>query len=102
MSLLEKIGFGGKPKVNKHGSFSITRKGSAKLQNLSGDTRTRILMALETRGSSQSLDDIAEASGVSRGQVEKLMQTLVAGGYVRDIEDEASAEDDDGDGMDDN
>ncbi len=100
MSLLDKI-IGGRNKVNKDGSFSITRRGSAKLQNLSGDARTRILMALETRGSSQSLDDIAEASGLSRGQVEKMIESLVAGGYVQDLAEGRRRGDDDGEGIDD-
>ena len=41
-----------------------------------------IKVGLETRGTSD-LDEIADASGLSRGQVERFIRPLVAGQYIQ-------------------
>lgn len=62
--------------------FRLTQSGTEKLQDFGGDPKSRILVALETRGSSD-VDEIAQTSGLNRGEVERLMPVLVRGGYVQ-------------------
>jgi hypothetical protein len=74
-------------------TFRITEQGREKLQNYAGDPDSQILVALETRGSS-NIDEIAGAcqGRVSRGQVERRMPVLVRQGYAQ--ETSAGMEDD--------
>ncbi|MBU2249380.1 MAG: helix-turn-helix domain-containing protein [Gammaproteobacteria bacterium] len=62
-------------------TFRLTQEGREKLQEFGGDPKSNILMALETRGTSD-LDEICSASGLSRGQVERLLPTMIRGGYI--------------------
>ena len=57
-------------------TFDITQGGREKLQNFSGDPKSRILFALESEGSSD-IREIADKSGVSKGQVERLLPTMI-------------------------
>ena len=70
------------PGIPRNASFRLTQEGREKLQEFSGDPKSRILMALETRGTSD-LDEIAEVSKMSRGQVERFIRPLVAGQYIQ-------------------
>jgi len=55
--------------------FRITPEGEDKLQEYNGDQRSQILIALKTRGSS-NIVEIAQATGLNRGTVEKLIPSL--------------------------
>ena len=63
-------------------TFRLTEQGRDKLQEFSGDPKSRVLVALETRGTSD-INEIAQASGLGRGQVERLVPTMVRGGYIQ-------------------
>jgi len=71
----------------------LTQEGREKLQEFSGDPKSRILMALETRGTSD-LDEIAEASGLSKGQIERFIRPLVAGQYIQYVSSSMGADSD--------
>ena len=63
-------------------TFRLTEQGRDKLQDFSGDPKSRILVMLESRGTSD-VDEIAQASGLSKGQVERLIPSMVRGGYIQ-------------------
>lgn len=65
-------------------TFTLTQKGRDKVQEFGGDPKSLILTALETRGTSD-IDEIAQASGVSKGQIERLLPGMSKGGYVQYI-----------------
>ena len=69
----------------------ITEQGKDKLQEYGGDPKGRILLALETRGSSD-VTEISSASGLSRGEVERMVPVLLKSGYVRFVTSGAVAE----------
>ena len=77
--------------IPKNATFRLTQEGREKLQEFNGDPKSRILMALETRGTSD-LDEIAEASGLSTGQVERFIRSLVAGQYIQYVSTSMEAE----------
>ncbi len=83
MSILGRFVKRGKS-IPPNATFRITQIGQDKLQEFSGDPKSRVLVALETRGTSD-VEEIANASGLSRGQVERLVPSLVRGGYVQYI-----------------
>ncbi len=60
----------------------ITESGKDALSEYGGDERGRILLALETRGSSD-VNKISQASGLTLGQVERAIPGLVTSGYAR-------------------
>ena len=60
----------------------ITEHGKDALGDFGGDTKGRILLALETRGSSD-VQKISETSGLSIGQIERAIPSLIRSGYVR-------------------
>ena len=83
MSVLDRLGRrGGSKNIPANATFRLTQDGREKLQEFGGDPKSRVLVALETRGTSD-IDEISQASGLSRGQVERLVPTLVRGGYVQ-------------------
>lgn len=85
MSILDRLSRGHKGKtIPTNATFRLTQEGRAKLQEFGGDPKSRILVALETHGSSD-IDEISNQSGLSRGQVERLVPTLVRGGYIQYI-----------------
>ena len=63
-------------------TFRLTEQGRDKLQDFSGDPKSRVLIALETRGTSD-VDEISQASGLSKSQVERMIPTMVRGGYIQ-------------------
>jgi len=68
--------------IPPNATFRLTQEGREKLQEFAGDPKSRILVALEARGTSD-IDEIAQASGISRGQVERFVPSLVRGGYIQ-------------------
>ena len=68
--------------IPQNATFRLTQEGREKLQEFTGDPKSQILVALETRGTSD-LEEIAQASSLSRGQVEKFVPSLVRGGYIQ-------------------
>jgi len=83
MSILERFKRKGK-NIPANATFRLTQEGREKLQEFGGDPKSRILVALETRGTSD-VDEIAQASGLGRGQVERMIPVLVRGGYIQYI-----------------
>ena len=67
--------------IPPNATFRLTQSGQEKLQEFSGDPKSRVLVALETRGTSD-IEEIASASGLSRGQVERMIPSMVRGGYI--------------------
>lgn len=67
----------------RNSSFRITEGGRSKLQEdfSSGDPKTRILIALETTQGG-SMEDISQASRMSRGQIERLLPIMVRQGLI--------------------
>lgn len=82
MSLLDRMR--GDHHLDKNTSFRITQEGKEKLLQYGGDPKSRLLQGLESGGSG-SISDIAQISGLSRGLVERLLPSLVRGGYVQPI-----------------
>lgn len=85
-----RVGGGGK-RIPPNATFRLTQEGREKLQEFGGDPKSRILCALETRGTSD-LDEIANASGMKRGELERYIPALVRGGYIQYV----NAQSDDG------
>ncbi len=81
MSTLERF-LHKKPAIPANATFRLTQEGIEKLQDFGSDAKSRILSALETRGSC-GVNEIAQASNLSRGKVERLLPALVASGYVQ-------------------
>lgn len=69
-------------KVPASATFRITEQGKEKLQEFGTDPKHRILMAMETSGTS-NIEEISRSAQVSRGAVERMMPSLVRGGYVQ-------------------
>ena len=65
-------------------TFTLTQLGQSKAENYTGDERTRILMALESNGVS-NIEEISRYSRVSKGRIEKLIPSLIKGGYIQPI-----------------
>ena len=83
MSILDKFAHRGR-NIPQNASFRLTQEGREKLQNFQGDAKSRILVALETEGSS-TVSEIASASGLSKGKVEHLVPSMVRAGYIQYI-----------------
>ena len=83
MSVLDRFGLG-KSILPKNAAFRLTQEGREKLQSYAGTPQARILAALETCGTSDR-DEIANASGMSRGSVERNVMALLQKGYVQRV-----------------
>jgi len=68
--------------IPPNATFRLTQSGKEKLLDFGGDPKSRILMALETRGTSD-ISEISQASGLSKGQVERLVPAMIRGSYVQ-------------------
>ena len=68
--------------IPPNATFRLTQEGRTKLQDFGGDDKSRILTALETRGTSD-VDEISQESGLSKGKVEKLVPAMIKGGYIQ-------------------
>jgi len=84
MSILDKFGIGGKHVLPKNATYRLTQEGREKLQSYTGTPQARLLAALETCGTSDR-DELANASGMSRGSVEKNIVVLLQKGYVQRV-----------------
>lgn len=83
MSILDKLtGRQGRRAIPPNATFRLTQEGREKLQDFGGDPKSRILMALETRGTSD-VDEIAQASGLNRGTVERMIPQMSRAGYIQ-------------------
>ena len=83
MSVLDRFGLG-KTVLPKNSTYRLTQEGREKLQSYTGTPQARILAALETCGTSDR-DELANASGMSRGSVERNVMTLLQKGYVQRV-----------------
>jgi len=83
MSVLDRFGLG-KSVLPKNATYRLTQEGREKLQSYTGTPQARILAALETQGTSDR-NEIASASGMSRGSVEKNLLILLQKGYVQRV-----------------
>jgi DNA-binding MarR family transcriptional regulator len=92
MSFFDRLKGGRSKGIPKNATFRLTQEGREKLQEFSGDPKSQILTALETRGTSD-IDEISQASGLSKGQVERYVSPLIRGGYIQYVS-AASVEDD--------
>ena len=77
--------------IPRNATFRLTQEGREKLQEFAGNPKDRILMTLETRGTCD-IDEIAEGSGMSRGQVERYIRPLAAGQYIQYVSANMGAE----------
>ncbi len=68
--------------IPKNATFRLTEQGREKLQSFSGDPKSRILVTLETDGTS-NIDEICQSSGLNRGEVEKHISSMVSGNYIQ-------------------
>jgi len=78
--------------IPSNATFRLTQEGREKLQDFKGDAKSRILVALETEGTSTA-SEIAAASGLSKGQVERMIPRLTRGGYIQYISGSTAEED---------
>jgi DNA-binding MarR family transcriptional regulator len=69
----------------KNATFRLTQEGREKIQSYTGTPQARILVAMETQGSSADVDEIAGSAGLSRGQVERNLLILLQKGYVQRV-----------------
>lgn len=83
--------FGKSHSVPPSATFTLTQSGRHKVQEFGGDPKSRVLTALETRGTSD-IDEISAASGLNRGQVENLVPSLVRAGYIQYVNSSMSVE----------
>lgn len=81
MSILEKFRLN-KSSIPKNASFRITQEGKEKLQDYRGDAKSRILVALDTDGTS-SVSEIAASSGLSKGAVERIIPSLMRNNFIQ-------------------
>ena len=85
MSMLGRFGIGiGKSVLPKNATFRLTQDGREKLQSYTGTPQARILAALESCGTSDR-DELANATGLSRGQVERNVMALLQKGYIQRV-----------------
>jgi len=70
----------------------LTEQGKDALGEYGGDVKGRIMLALETRGSSD-VNKISSASGLTVGQIEREVPSLIRSGYVRFVTSRAVGDD---------
>ena len=83
MGLMDR--FGRKSAIPRNATFRLTQEGKEKIQTYTGTPQARILVALETQGSSADVDELAGTSGLSKGQVEKNVIALIQKGYIQRV-----------------
>lgn len=85
MSILDRLTGRNRSKIiPPNASFRLTQEGREKLQEFGGDPKSRVLVALETEGTS-NIEEISQTSGLSKGQVERIVPALIRGGYIQYI-----------------
>ena len=82
----------GRRKIPPNASFRLTQEGREKLQDFSGDPKSQVLVALETQGTCD-IDELSQASGLNRGQVERLIPGLLRGSYIQYVSSSMGSED---------
>jgi DNA-binding MarR family transcriptional regulator len=75
--------------IPKSTTFTLTQLGQSKAENFTGDERTRILMALESQGASNT-EEISRYARMSKGKVERIIPSLIKGGYIQPVRGEMS------------
>lgn len=70
--------------IPRHATFSLTELGKSKAEDYTGDARTRVLMALEQDGASTA-EEISRTSKIRKGKVERMIPSLIRGGYIQPI-----------------
>ena len=68
--------------IPQSATFTLTELGRSRAEEYTGDNRSRILMALDANGASNA-EEIARASRVSKGAVERAIPSLIQGGYIQ-------------------
>jgi uncharacterized membrane protein len=84
MSILDRFGRDKGNVLPKNATYRLTQEGKEKLQSYTGTPQARILAALETCGTSDR-NELASASGMSRGSVERNVLALLQKGYVQRV-----------------
>jgi len=84
MSILDRFS-SKRGQIPRNSTFRLTQEGREKLQTYTGTPQARVMAALETMGSSADADEIAGASGLGRGQVERNLLALIQKGYVQRV-----------------
>ena len=64
--------------------FTLTQIGRAKAEEFGGDNKSRILVALETNGTS-NLEEIARTSRINKNSVVRIIRHLIQSGYVQPV-----------------
>lgn len=85
MSILDRFRANKGAAIPRNATFRLTQEGKDKLQTYTGTPQARILVALETMGSSADVDELAGASGLGKGQVERNVLALIQKGYVQRV-----------------
>ena len=80
MSFLDRFRGERRPSV-KTSLFRLTETGREKLQTFSGDTSSRILVALETEGS-LNLEELSRQSHIPSGKLENLLPVMCRQGLI--------------------
>ena len=70
--------------IPRSATFMLTEIGRSKAEDFTGDERTRILMALEQNGAS-NIEEISRLSRIRKGRVERMIPSLIKGGYIQPI-----------------
>jgi len=77
--------------IPRNAVFRLTQEGRDKAQEFTGDPKSQILICLETRGTCD-MDEIAQGSSLSRGQVERCIPSLVKHGYIQYLSSGSTSE----------
>ena len=70
--------------ISANETFRLTQEGQERLMSFAGSQQDRVLCALETCGTSDR-DEIARTSGLSKGQVNRLLVVLCQKGYIQRV-----------------
>uniref|UniRef100_A0A6H1ZZD5 Putative DNA binding, helix-turn-helix domain containing protein n=1 Tax=viral metagenome TaxID=1070528 RepID=A0A6H1ZZD5_9ZZZZ len=81
MGILDRYRGRSRSSIPPSATFRLTEQGRDKLQDFGGDPKSRILMALETQGTSD-LAEISRSSNLNRGEIERMIPGMVRGGYI--------------------
>ena len=84
MSVLNRFGLSKGSVLPRNATFRLTQEGMEKLQTYTGTPQARILVALQTCGTSDR-DELASATGMSRGSIERNVLVLLQKGYVQRV-----------------
>lgn len=80
-----------KHNVPLNATFRLTQEGREKLTDFGGDPKSRILSALEQRGTC-NVNEISQVSGLNRGAIERTIPPMIRGGYIQYVNAQAVEE----------